>query len=64
MTGPQPPGARDPLGFGQQPGMNQSPLGPSFRDGPGRVPTSAKGVLLGLVPSVVIVVVVIIASLH
>lgn len=48
----------DERGLGERPGMNQSPLGPSFRDGPRRSPASTGSLLLGAVPAAIIALVV------
>lgn len=54
MTGQLPDRGHDEPPFGQQPGINQSPLGSSFRDGPGKTPASGRTLLLGAIPVIVI----------
>lgn len=49
--------ARDERSVGERPGINQNPLGPSFRDGPASTPASNKQMLMGLIPIAVIAVV-------
>lgn len=50
MTDRERDAGRDPRGLGERPGVNESPLGGEFRDGPRTSPVSPRSLLLGLLP--------------
>ncbi len=49
----------DARALGERPGTNDSPLGPSFRDGPARQPRSARSLLAESVPFLLLAAVVV-----